>query len=221
MTTAERQVCPVSGQTVGEELANAISHGVGFILALCGLCVLVTLAAVYSNVWGIVSTSIYGSTLVLLYVASTIYHRTKSVSLKRGLKIFDHCCIYLLIAGSYTPFALVVLRGTIGWTLFGIVWTIAVFGILFKIRFTGRFKILSTLSYIFMGWVCVIAIEPLKINLSFMEFSLLVAGGLSYTIGALFYGIRKLPFNHTIFHLFVIGGSVCHYISIMSIVLTV
>jgi hemolysin III len=197
-----------------EERLNALTHGVGASLALIGLSVLVVSAYLYGGIWHIVSFSIYGTSLFLLYLASTLYHSFTNEKLKYLFKIFDHAAIYLLIAGTYTPFTLVLLHGTLGWSVFGVVWGLALIGIIFQVFFVKRFKILSTLCYLFMGWFIVICIKPLAATLPTMGLWWLIAGGLFYTVGAVFYLWKRLPYNHAIWHLFVIAGSACHFITV-------
>lgn len=197
-----------------EERLNIISHAVGFILSVAALVLLIVYSSLYGDAYHIVSFTIFGATMVVLYLASTLYHASKKPKSRMKLKIFDHAAIYLLIAGTYTPYSLVTLRGSWGWTVFGIVWGLAIVGIILKLYHTGRFKKLSTLSYIMMGWVAVIAAKPLYENLSSGALQLLVWGGAAYTAGAVFYSIKKLPFNHAIFHAFVLAGTACHFCSI-------
>ena len=201
--------------TIGEEIANSITHGIGTGLAVAGLTLLVVLAAIYGNVWHVVSFSIYGSTLVILYLASTLYHSIQTPKVKRILRIFDHASIYLLIAGSYTPFVLVNMRGTLGWILFGIVWGIALFGIVFKAFFIGRFEKLATAGYVLMGWLIVFAFGEMLKAISLGGIIWIVLGGITYTVGVIFYAWQKLPYNHAIWHLFVLGGSICHFFAVL------
>ena len=203
-----------------EELANTITHGTGLLLSIAGLAVLVTFAALRGTVWNIVACAIYGSTLVCLYTASTLYHATVSPRMKRALEIFDHCAIYMLIAGTYTPFLLVNLRGTWGWSLLGIVWGIAMAGIIFKLRYTGKYEFLSVAGYILMGWLALIAAKPMVSHISPTALSLLVAGGILYSVGVVFYAWRRFPHHHAIWHSFVVAGSVCHYFAILSSLLS-
>lgn len=204
-----------SPYTLGEEIANSITHGIGAGLSMAGTAVLIVLAALYGDVWRIVSFSIYGTALIILYLASTLYHSFRNPRLKAAFKIIDHASIYLLIAGTYTPFLLVSLRGTWGWVLFGIIWSLAFSGIVFKIFYINRFRKLSVLVYIFMGWLCVIAFKPMLANVPFGGLIWLAVGGLLYTTGVIFYVWRKLKYTHAIWHLFVLGGSICHYFSIL------
>ncbi|GMU43253.1 MAG: hemolysin III family protein [Xanthomonadales bacterium] len=198
-----------------EELLNALTHGIGAVVALAGAAVLITLASVYADVWAIVGSAVYGSSLLLLYVASTLYHAIHHAPTKARLKIFDHCMIYVLIAGTYTPFTLTSLRGVWGWTLFGLIWGLAVAGVIFKLFYTGRFKGLSTAIYLAMGWLVVIALDPLMRSLPGSAFAWLLAGGIAYTAGTLFYMSRRLPYAHAIWHAFVIAGSVCHFTAVL------
>jgi len=198
-----------------EELANAATHGLGLMLSITGLVILVILAAMRGSAWHIVSCAIYGATLVCLYAASTLYHGIPSKRLKRALKIFDHCAIYLLIAGTYTPFLLVNLRGPWGWSLFGVVWGMALVGIILKFWFVDHFQILSTTVYLLMGWLAVIAVRPILLQIPPAGLVWLAAGGLSYTAGVVFFAWKKIPYHHVIWHVFVLGGSTCHYLAVL------
>ena len=198
-----------------EELVNSLTHGTGALLSAAGLGVLVVLACLHGTALHIVSCSIYGATLVLLYTASTLYHSVRSPRLKQAFRVVDRSCIYLLIAGTYTPFTLVTLRGGWGWTLFSLVWVLAAAGIVFQLLFVNRFKILSAVAYLLMGWLAVFAIKPLIEALPAGGFAWLLAGGIVYTLGALVYLFRKLPYNHAIWHFFVLGGSACHYVAVV------
>ena len=204
-----------------EEKVNVVSHAIGLILSIIALILLIIKALQYGNGWHLISYGIYGMSLIMLYSASTIYHITQEPALRKKYKIFDHAAIYLLIAGTYTPYTLVTLSGKIGWILFAISWGLAVFGMTLKLFFTGRFTLVSTLAYVVMGWLIVFAYEPLKNSLSTDGLFWLLAGGVSYTVGALLYAIHKLKFNHAIFHIFVLIGSVCHFISVYFYVLQV
>ena len=199
----------------GEELAHSISHGIGIPVAVAELVLLVVISAVRKGGWETVSCSIYGATFIVRYLGSTLYHAIQNPGTKRILKIIDHSAIYLLIAGTYTPFALAPLRGTLGWTIFGAIWGCALLGIAFKIFFAGRFKMVSLASYLFMGWFCVIAIKPLFRELTTAGFVFLVAGGLCYSVGSVFYAWKSLRWSHTIWHLFVLAGSLCHFFSVL------
>lgn len=205
--------------SICEEILNATTHGIGALLSAAALALLIVFASMYGNVWHIVSFSIYGATLIILYLFSTLYHSFQNQRIKSVFKILDHSAIYLLIAGTYTPFALVTLRGSLGWTIFGITWGLAIVGVIFKAFFVKRFKKISTTTYLLMGWIIVFAFNPLSSNLSANGIRLLVIGGILYSAGAIFYMIKKIPFNHAIFHLFVLGGSICHFFSILFYVL--
>ena len=202
-----------------EEKINITSHAIGFILSIVALVLLFTHANRHGDVWHVVSFNIFGASLIVLYAASTFYHSAKKPELRRRLRILDHASIYVLIAGTYTPFALVTLNGQIGFTIFGTSWGLALTGIILKLFFTGKYKLISTLMYVFMGWIIVFAIKPLINNLSSDGLLWLVAGGMAYTIGAILYSIKKIKFNHAIFHMLVLIGSVCHFVSVFLYVL--
>lgn len=202
-----------------EDVASALTHGIGLALSLAGLSVLVALAFIHGSRLHILSCGIYGVTLVGLYAASTLYHSVQSPRIKHALKIIDHCSIYLLIAGTYTPFTLVLLHGGWGWTLFGIVWGLSIFGIVFKIFFVDHFKVTSVSIYLLMGWMAIVAIKPMLAMIPMGGVRLLVLGGLIYTAGILFYVWKRIPYNHAIWHLFVLAGSACHYFAVMFYVL--
>jgi hemolysin III len=205
--------------TIINEIANSVTHGIGVLLAIAGLVLLVVFAAIYGNVWHVVSFSIYGSTLVLLYLASTLYHAIQAPKTKGILRLIDHSAIYLLIAGTYTPFTLVTLQGVRGWVMFGIIWGLALLGILYKIFFINRHVVISTLFYLLMGWLIVFSIGDLFQGLSTGGIVFLGAGGLSYTLGMIFYAGRERLLMHAIWHLFVLGGSICHFFAILFYVL--
>ncbi|MCB9008142.1 MAG: hemolysin III family protein [Ardenticatenaceae bacterium] len=221
MDKAKKFATNVMGYSVGEEIANSVTHGIGAGLSVAGLTLLVALAAIYGDVWRVVSFSIYGSSLVLLYLASTLYHSIQHPKVKRILRIFDHSAIYLLIAGTYTPFTLVSMRGPWGWTLFGVVWGLALLGIAFKTVFIGRYEKWATAAYVLMGWLVVIAFKEMLVTVPPGGIVWLVIGGVVYTLGVLFYAWEKLPYNHAIWHLFVLGGSICHFFAILFHVLPV
>lgn len=204
--------------SVGEEIASAITHGIGALLAIAALVVLVVIAVIKGTVWHVVSFSIFGSTLVLLYFSSTLYHSITHEGAKHVFHKLDHISIYLLIAGTYTPFCLTVLRGWIGWTVFGVVWGCAVLGTVVKAITVGKHVKLSTLLYVLMGWVIILAIKPLYAAMNFQGFALLVGGGLSYTAGTIFFIRDHVKYNHSAWHLFVIGGSVLHFFSVLTLV---
>lgn len=200
-----------------EEIANAITHGIGTGLAIAAMVVLIVFAAIKGNVWHIVSFSIYGSTLVLLYFASTLYHSLTNQRAKGVFHKFDHISIYLLIAGTYTPFCLTALRGWIGWTVLGIVWSCAILGTVLKSISVGKRVMMSTILYVLMGWVILIAIKPLYNSMPYNGFLLLIAGGVSYTLGTIFFIRDKVKYNHSVWHLFVLGGSVLHFFSVLTL----
>lgn len=197
-----------------EERLNIISHAIGIVFGIVALVLLVIRASLHGNAWHIVSFSIFGASLIVLFTASTCYHSSQQPKRRSRLRIVDHAAIYVLIAGTYTPFTLVTLQGTVGWVIFGISWGMAVSGIILKLFFTGRYDLISTLLYVFMGWMIIFAIKPLMNNLSPAGLTWLVAGGIAYTLGAILYSIKQIPFNHAIFHLFVLAGSFCHFIAI-------
>lgn len=199
-----------------EELANAVTHGVGLVLSLIGMPILILAALDRGERATVIGASVFGATLIALYAASTLYHAIPHPTLKQKLRVVDHAAIYLLIAGTYTPFTLGVLRGTWGWTLFGIVWTLAAIGVLFKVVFgSGAMAKLSTAIYVAMGWVIIIAIKPLMASMEHAGLMLLVAGGLCYTGGVIFYVDRRRAWTHPVWHLFVMGGSICHYFAVL------
>ena|SRR5690554_1124319 len=202
-------------QTLGEEITNAILHGVGVGLSIAALAVLVVFASIYGSVWHVVGFAIYGSTLILLYLSSTLYHSFPEGRVKKIFHILDHSSIFLLIAGTYTPITLIKLRGGLGWTIFGIVWGIALFGIISKVFWINKFSILSTLLYIAMGWLVVVAVKPLLVALSETSIIFLIIGGLLYTIGTIFYALKQVKYAHAVWHLFVLAGSVCHFFTIL------
>jgi hemolysin III len=197
-----------------EEFANTITHGFGLVLSLAGFALLVILASFKGDFWYIASSVLYGLSLVTLYGASTFYHSATSPELKRRLQIVDHCCIYVLIAGTYTPFTLVVLRSGIGETMFFFVWAFALVGIVAKLIFGKRFPIASVLSYLVMGWIGVIAVEPLFAALGFAPIALVIAGGVAYSIGVIFFAWKSIRHHHAIWHVFVLMGSIFHFLAI-------
>jgi len=204
-----------------EEYLNAITHGVGAILSVLGLVVLAVAAYTHGSIWHVISFSMYGFSLVLLYLASTLYHSFTGAKIKYIFKIFDHAAIYLLIAGTYTPFTLVLLHGVLGWTIFGVIWSLACVGVVLTIFFVQRFKLLSTICYIGMGWLILVCLKPLAAVLPTAGLGWLIAGGVFYTVGAVFYLCQRLPYNHAVWHLFVLAGSVSHFITVYYYVLPV
>ncbi|MHA6529295.1 PAQR family membrane homeostasis protein TrhA [Paenibacillus sp. BAC0078] len=204
-----------------EEVANAITHGIGALLSVAALVLLVVYAAQSGTAWHVVSFSVYGATMLLLYINSTLVHSLRDGRAKDFFEFMDHSSIYLFIAGTYTPFLLVAIRGTLGWTLFGVVWGIAVFGVFFKAFFVKRFLFMSTIFYIAMGWLIVIAWNPLSAVMADGGMNLLLAGGLLYTLGTVFYVWRGFPYHHAIWHLFVLGGSIVHFFAVLLYVLPI
>jgi len=202
-----------------EEVANCATHGVGLALSVAGFVVLVALAWAYGDAWHRASCGVYGASLVALYLASTLYHGARAPRAKQLFQAFDHCGIYLLIAGTYTPFTLVTLRGPWGWTLFGLVWGLALAGILFRLLFGERYRPLAVVSYVLMGWLCVVAVKPILELVPLGALAWIAAGGLSYTAGVFFFAAKRIPHNHAIWHLFVLGGSTCHYVAVVLYVL--
>ena len=198
----------------GEELANSLTHGIGILLAIAGLVIMTVSASLYGDAWHVTSAAIFGSTLVLLYSASTLYHSIQAPRAKQFFRGLDHSAIYLLIAGTYTPFTLVSLRGPWGWTLFGVTWGLALFGILAQGGFLRRMGALRVLLYLAMGWVVVLAGKPLIAALDPGGLALLAAGGLCYTGGIIFYASKRIPFGHAIWHLFVLAGSILHFLAV-------
>jgi hemolysin III len=201
-----------SQYTLTEEIFHSITHGIGVALAVAGLVVLVVLAAQGGDAWRIVSFSIYGVSLTLLYLASTLYHSFQDERLKRFFRHFDHLSIFLLIAGTYTPVTLISLRGVWGWTLFGLIWVFAVGGIVYERLFLGRYKWITVTIYLGMGWLAIVAIKPMLTMVPRGLFWWLLAGGLCYTGGVLFYVRKKMRYHHVLWHLFVLFGSACHFL---------
>ncbi|MHB8077630.1 MAG: PAQR family membrane homeostasis protein TrhA [Candidatus Krumholzibacteriia bacterium] len=197
--------------SLGEEIANSVSHGLGAGLSVLGLVLLVIRAVRAGDPWQIVSFAIFGATMVVLYTSSTLYHAMRPPRARRVFKILDHGAIYLLIAGTYTPFVLVSLRGPWGWSMFGIIWGLAIGGIVFKIWFAGRFKLVSTLIYLGMGWLCAVAARPLIHHVPGPGLLWMLAGGLFYSGGTAFYLQRSMKYHHAIWHLFVLAGTACHF----------
>jgi hemolysin III len=202
-----------------EELANTVTHGFGLLLSIAGAVALVAASVLHGTAWHIVSCSVYGFTLVLLYFSSTLYHAVSTPHLKQTFRLFDHSAVYLLIAGTYTPFTLVNLRGGWGWTLFGVVWVLTLGGITFKYVAPGRFPVLSTTIYVLMGWLVVLGIKPVLTFVPLHGFFWLLAGGLFYTVGVFFFASKRIPYSHAIWHLFALCGSICHYWAVFFYVL--
>jgi len=201
--------------TKNEEIVNAVTHGIGVLLSITALVFLIISAKQNGSVWHVVTFSIYGGSMLILYLSSTLVHSFPEGKVKDLFEIFDHSAIYLFIAGTYTPFTLIVINGVLGWTLLTIVWAIALIGVVFKSFFTKKFMVLSTILYIVMGWLIVIAWNPLVETLPPAGITLLVTGGLLYTVGAIFYVWRGFIFHHAVWHLFVLAGSVSHFFTIL------
>ena len=203
------------GYSLAEEIANSISHGVGLVFGIVGLVLLLIQAVdANANVMAITSYSLYGGSMILLFLASTLYHAIPHANAKRWLKKFDHCAIYLLIAGTYTPFLLVGLDSPLARTLMIVIWGLALLGILFKLTIAHRFKVLSLVTYLAMGWLSLIVIYELTEKLALGGVTLLAAGGIVYSLGVIFYVCKRIPYTHAIWHGFVLGGSVCHFLAI-------
>lgn len=211
----------ISPYTAAEEILNSITHGAGMLISIAGLVFLIVFSSLYGQASHIASCTIFGISLVLLYTASTLYHSFRKPDIKKVFKIMDHSCIYVLIAGTYTPFMIVLVRGVLGWTIFAVIWSLTVLGIIFKSFFVNRFKIVSTVAYILMGWLVIFAIKPLVQTLPVNGIAWLFAGGIAYTLGTIFYAWKKLPFNHAIWHLFVLAGSTCHFMAVLFYVIPV
>ena len=201
--------------TKAEEIMNAVTHGIGIALSIAGLVILVVFAALYGDAWKVVASSIYGASMIVLYTASTLYHSFSKTKAAKKLNMFDHISIYYLIAGSYTPFMLVNLRGAWGWSIFGVIWACAITGTILKIIYGNNFRKISTIIYLAMGWMILIAIYPFVKNVELGGVILLAAGGLSYSFGVIFYKWKSLPFNHAIWHLFVLAGTVLQFFAVL------
>jgi hemolysin III len=202
-----------------EEVANAITHGLGLVLSLAGLCVLLFLAWRTGNAWHRLSSAIYGLSLVLLYAASTLYHAARGPRAKKLLRLADHCGIYLLIAGSYTPFVLGPLRESIGWQVFLLVWTLALLGIVARVAVGQRFPILSVVGYLALGWMGALFIKPLLLLMPVSGVLWVVAGGAAYSLGVIFYAGKFWRYNHAVWHVFVMAGSACHFWAVVAYIL--
>jgi len=201
--------------SVTEEIWHAVTHGIGLLLSIAGLTILVAYATLQGSTLSIISSAIFGTTLIVMYGSSTLYHAITHTKIKKIFQQFDHASIYFLIAGTYTPITLLTLGGAWGWSIFSVVWSAAIVGIFLKFAYPGRFEKLSLLLYLLMGWIIIIATEPLLSNMKSGGLWLLLSGGLSYTIGIIFYVWDKLTFNHAIWHLFVLGGSILHFFMVL------
>ena len=204
-----------------EEKLNVLTHAFGLLMSSIGLPFLLLKSLQYNGFWKPISIVIFGISLVILYAASTFYHASKDPKIRRKLNIFDHAAIYVLIAGTYSPFTIIVLEGSLGWIIFGCTWAFALVGIVLKFFYTGRYDKLSTIMYILMGWQIILVINPLIDVFSPEGLQLLFAGGVFYTVGALLYASKKIKYNHAIFHVFVLLGSACHYACIYKYVLVI
>jgi hemolysin III len=214
-TNGAARLLPPRGR---EETANVITHGIGLVASVAAAAILVVYASLRGDVWEIVGVSVFATTLVALYAASTTYHAARDPARKARLELLDHAAIYLLIAGTYTPFMIDELRGGWGWSLFGVIWGLAVTGIGLKTVFIGRFRLLSTLVYVGMGWLILVGIVPVVRALDPITLAWLVAGGVAYTAGTPFYHNERLPYSHAVWHLFVLAGSVCHGVAVATLV---
>lgn len=208
---------PTSGYSGAEEFANSLTHGIGFVLSVVALVVAVVSASLLRDPYLIVAAAVYGASLCCLHLSSTLYHSARRLAWKRRLLLLDHAAIYLLIAGSYTPFALGPLRGPIGWTLFGIIWALAGAGVYRELRVRKRGGLRSSVIYLVMGWLVALFIYPLYQSMTATGFALLVAGGVVYSVGVVFYLWKRLPYHHAVWHLFVIGGAACQFFAVMTL----
>lgn len=219
MSKAEATQDITKRYTLGEEIFNSVSHGAGGMLAIAGTVVLIVIAALYSNAWGVVSSAIYGASMIILYTMSTLYHAITNKKAKSFFRIMDHNTIFILIAGTYTPYTLVPLRGPVGWTLFGIIWGAAIIGIVFNSISLEKAKKLSLVCYVAMGWAIIFAIKPMIASVTKTSLVFLLIGGIFYTAGIVFYAVKKIRYFHSVWHLFTVGGTVFHYFSILFIML--
>lgn len=202
--------------SASEEIVNSVTHGIGALLSIAGLVILVVAAALHGDAWHIVSFSIFGVSMIVLYTSSTLYHSFSQERIKNIFARFDHAAIFMLIAGTYTPFLLTTIRGALGWTFFGIIWAVAITGIIIRSIHLHKYRRLMVLIYLIMGWMFIFIINSMIRNLPALSLVFLLAGGLSYTVGVVFYAWRKLPFGHGIWHLFVLGGSIMHFFAVLN-----
>ena len=202
--------------TLGEEIFNSVTHGVGSLLSIAGTVVLIVFSAINSDAFAVVSSAVYGASLIILYTMSTLYHSITNEKAKKFFRIMDHNTIFFLIAGTYTPYTLAVLRSPLGWVLFGVVWGAAAIGIVLNSIDLEKFSKISVVCYIAMVWVIIIAVKPLMNSMPFISFALLVAGGVFYTIGVIFYAIKKVKYFHSVWHIFTVIGSALHYFSVFT-----
>lgn len=206
--------------TLGEEIVHSVTHGLGAVLSAVALVTLLVLAVTRGTKWHILSFAVYGVSLLALYLASTLYHGVQKPRLRPILRKVDHACIYLLIAGTYTPFVLVSMRSSLGLTLLTIVWAMAVFGIVYKIFFIDKFVVVTTLAYVVMGWMSVIAWREMVANIPGVGLTFLMIGGGLYTIGVIFYAMTKIRYTHAVWHLFILGASACHFVAVLTLLNT-
>lgn len=206
--------------SLGEEIFNSVTHGIGALLSVGGTTVLIVFSAIYSDAWSVVGSAIYGGSLIMLYAMSTLYHAITHEKAKRFFRIMDHTNIFFLIAGTYTPITISILRGVYGWILFGVVWAAAILGIVFNAIDLKKYSKPSVVCYIAMGWVVIFAIKPLLEIMNLYCFMLIVAGGVFYTLGVVFYAIKKVKYFHSIWHIFTVLGSACHYFGILFTIIT-
>jgi hemolysin III len=204
---------------LGEEVASSVIHGLGIVLSIAGMAILVAFAAMHGDVREVVASAVFGTTLIVLYTASTLYHSIPGATAKRLLRTFDHIAIFLLIAGTYTPFTLLALPGTWGWSLFAAIWTLAIVGSALELGVLKKYRKAAVFLYVAMGWVGMIAFGPLRAHLAPGGMALLIAGGVAYTAGVPFYMARRLPYHHAVWHVFVLAGSVLHYLAVLLYVL--
>ena len=207
--------------SLGEELCNAITHGIATLLSIAGLVIAIVISAIYGNAYSVVSSCIYGACLIILFLMSTMYHSLTNKKAKNVFRVLDHCSIFLLIAGTYTPFVLVALNGALGWTMFGIIWGLAIFAIVFNSISVEKFKKINIICCLFMGWLALFTIKPLFESISFNGILLLVLGGVAYSLGVIFYKMKKLKYMHAVWHIFVMLGSMLHFFSIINYVLPI
>ncbi|GAA0367050.1 PAQR family membrane homeostasis protein TrhA [Bacillus horti] len=200
-----------------EEMANAATHAVGVVLSLAALTILIVFASIYGTFTHVISFIVFGVTMLLLYTNSTLLHMMPAGKVKDLFEIFDHASIYLFIAGTYTPIMLIVVPGAMGWVIFGVVWGLAVAGVVFKVFFVKRFLFISTILYILLGWLAIVVIRPIMENMSSLGLVLLIAGGVCYTVGTIFYMWKLFPYHHAVWHVFVLAGSACHFFMVLSI----
>lgn len=214
-----KTITPTDAHTVnytrGEEIFNAVSHGAGVLFAAAGCALVITFAALKRDPWSIVSCAIYGAALICLYLSSTLYHAASTPKYKAVLRILDHCAIYVLIAGTYTPYVLVTLRGPIGWGIFAFIWAAAIMGVLMDSINMRKFRVFTKICYVAMGWAIIFAIKPLMDSLALGGIVLLISGGLMYTGGIVFFAMKRIKYMHSIWHLFVLAGSILHFLSVL------